>query len=137
MMTRLSMSRPSVSVPKGCSNSGGCSDSVGSWASGSYGASSGAMSATSTISRSTTAPITAPRLRTKRRSVRRNSLVSARTGAVESHAILRSRVVVTSAMSAVADARIEERISQINHQVEQEEDGGGEQDHARDHRKDL
>src|SRR5215475_15603189 len=100
--SRLRRSRPNSSVPSGCPGvKMGASRRAVSMASGSRGASHGARTASTAI--------TATRARPK------------------SAALLRRNMRMTS---VIADARVEDRVEEIHHEVDNHERGGDEEDPA-------
>src|SRR5215467_3235044 len=121
-ITRLSTSRPTLSVPSQCARPGRARLLPRFCASGSYGDSSGAASATMTAVRSTAAPKGASRARAARRSASQR----------------RSRTAVSvdaaGARSANADSGIDPAIEQVDEQVAHDETDRDEQNHALDQR---
>src|SRR6266849_857845 len=121
-MIRLNMSRPKLSVPKGCAAEGGESTAVKSMATGSAGAMRRAKTPAASMSRMATSA-SAPRgcARANDSSPR----AERRKGAFP---------VVTSSADmpglAVADARIEHRVEQVDGEIHQHGNRGDEHDQA-------
>src|SRR5512145_1236826 len=113
-----------MSVPNQYCSLIGRSRRIGDSACGSMVPSHGAASATSTISSNTTAPARAVGCR-RNASLKRRTVGEADFGAAPAWA--------TAAMS-VADARVEQRVAEVDHEVDDDVDRGEQQRHALDDR---
>src|SRR6266545_2288972 len=150
-MTRLSMSRPSWSVPSGWARLGLWKVMAWSLSVGLWGARTSAKAATKRRTRTIIRPKTAVLLRRRRRRVcargkssrtalRGGSTNSVTTGIWRTAASPTARCSTpgnppVSAMTlsgAVADARIEERVREVDDEVDDDEGEGREQDEALD-----
>src|SRR5437773_8809081 len=116
-ITRLSTSRPTLSVPNQCARPGRARMFPRFCASGSYGASSGAASATTMAASNTAAPNGASRARAARRSAsqRRSRTAGSRA---------------TSARSAKPDSGIDPAIQQVDEEVADDEADRDQQNYA-------
>src|SRR5262245_58979445 len=133
-MMRLSVSRPSVSVPSQCSGGGAWSTCPRAGADGSYGAISGAKNALSTSPSTVTAPNTTTGRPKKMRAKRRSAGTRRRDSAALASRALVGGAAAVVAISAVLDARIEPAIDDVDHQVGQDDGHGHDQDDPLDDR---
>src|SRR5690242_3023134 len=121
-ITRLSTSRPTLSVPSQCARPGRASALPRSWATGSYGASTGAATATTIATIRTAAPNGARRARAARRTAsQRRSRTPGSSRA-------------TSADSANPDSGIDPAIEEIDGQIGDDEAERDEENDALDER---
>src|SRR5690348_5975301 len=121
-ITRLSTSRPTLSVPSQCARPGRASALPRSWATGSYGASTGAARATTIATSRTAAPNGGRRARAARRTAsqrRSRTTVSSREPSVD---------------SANPDSGIDPAIEEIDGEIADDEAERDQQDHALDER---
>src|SRR5256885_13789742 len=109
-ITRLSTSRPTLSVPSQCARPGRARALPRSWASGSEGASTGAARATTTAARRTAAPNGASRARAARRSA--------------------SQRRSPTAGSETAKPRVDVAIEDVHEQIAHDEAERDQEDHA-------
>src|SRR5579859_307403 len=131
--TRLSWSRPRLSVPSRWTAEGGWSTIAGSGLMGSYGASSGAKTPINTITRMTTPKMISrgsrsPVARARRATERSTPAVA--TARVRGGCSATTCTSSLTAASAVADARIEVRVGDVDNQVR-----GQEHEHRQQHHR--
>src|SRR6266545_6523681 len=133
------MSRPSSSLPNQCSALGPANRSRRSPVSGSYGASTSANTAVPMYTTTSARPMTAPRFLLSRRQAARSAEARPAAMAIAGAASASSPAVSGTDASrtdtaSVPDARIDQRVGEVDDQVYEQEGNRDQQDAALDHR---
>src|SRR3954464_15860445 len=133
-MSRLSMSRPSSSVPSQCAADGPWRALATFWMAYGYGATTSAKMAVSSRSANTASPNRARRLWASWRQANRHGPADRARPSPSNREDRLSPPNARDRPSPIADARVQADVGQVYHQIDQGHHGRHQQRHAHQHR---